>query len=366
MPYTEEDFAQFTSREGARTYQKSAASKSKKPHRRIRPSAILCLLLIISIGVCIFAFKTSAEQKKQIEKLNTQVTQINQTLTKTQDELGKFKETFGTAELPPLNEDKSNYDEVVGAYEQQIAGLINTLGNVRGELNKVREKAPERPETENQSEQNETRQKVCYLTFDDGPSDNTLKILDILKRYNAKATFFVIGRGNLDYTRRIVDEGHAVALHSNTHEYSNIYTSTDAYFADLQAISDKVYDKTGVRSKLIRFPGGSSNTTSKQYSSGIMTVLTGQVEEKGYSYFDWNIDSEDASGNGIPADTLVNNIKKHDYSQYSDICILCHDTAAKDTTVEALPEMIEHLAAQGYVFEALNENSPEFHHGVNN
>ena len=104
--------------------------------------------------------------------------------------------------------------------------------------------------------------KVCYLTFDDGPSDNTLKILDILKRANAKASFFVIGTSKLDYIKRIHNEGHTVALHANNHDYSKIYKSEEAYFKDLNAIAAKVKKITGVDSKIIRFPGGSSNTIS--------------------------------------------------------------------------------------------------------
>lgn len=368
MAYTNEDFERFASHTPRRETPPAPQRPAQKPRRRLRVAPILALLLIISVIVCICFARSSARQKEQNEALATQIAQIQSELKATKGELDKFKTTFGAAELPEMKADQSNYDEVVGAYETQIAGLVNKLGELRGGLNEIKganETSAEPQDTSDNGEPKDER-KVCYLTFDDGPSENTLKVLDILKRYNAKATFFVIGRGNLDYTKQIVEGGHAVALHSNTHDYGQIYSSTQAYFSDLQALSDKVYKKCGVRSKLIRFPGGSSNTTSRDYCPGIMTELTRQVEEQGYHYFDWNIDSEDASGHGIPAAELVGNIKKHDYSQYTKICILCHDTDAKDTTVEALPEMIEHLAAQGFVFEALTEDSPEFHHGVNN
>ncbi|MBO4461285.1 MAG: polysaccharide deacetylase family protein, partial [Lachnospiraceae bacterium] len=121
---------------------------------------------------------------------------------------------------------------------------------------------PDDPEPEDPNDNVDPNAKKVYLTFDDGPSHNTELILDILKEYNVKATFFVIGR-NDEYSKslykRIVDEGHTIALHSYTHRYSSIYASLDAYKEDLQKISDLVYDATGVRSKFIRFPGGSSN-----------------------------------------------------------------------------------------------------------
>lgn len=364
--YNNEDFERFLSNTASSGHSPAPVRPAKK--RRLRLAPILAVLLLISVIVSICFASAASAQRDANAALQKQLEQLQADAKATQDELEQFKSTFGTAQLPKLAEDRSNYDEVVGAYEGQIAGLVNKLGELRSGLNEVKgvQSTQASGDDTAQTKDPQDERKVCYLTFDDGPSENTLRILDVLKRYNAKATFFVIGRGNLDYTKQIIDGGHTVALHSNTHDYQQIYSSTQAYFSDLQALSDRVYDKCGVRSKLIRFPGGSSNTISAGYCRGIMTELTRQVEEQGYHYYDWNIDSEDASGHGVPADRLVNNIKKHDYSQYTKICVLCHDTDAKGTTVEALPEMIEHLAAQGFVFEALSEKAPGFHHGVNN
>ena len=207
--------------------------------------------------------------------------------------------------------------------------------------------------------------KIVYLTFDDGPSENTEKILDILKQYNAKGTFFVTGN-NKEYNeslKRVVAEGSVVALHTYTHDYAKVYASEEAYFNDLQQIYDMVKDVTGVESKVIRFPGGSSNTVSKKYCPGLMTTLTKAVQEKGFQYFDWNCDSTDASGNHVAVDKLVANATS---STAQHINILMHDTAAKDTTVQALPQIIEHYKNQGYSFEALTVDSYPVHHSVNN
>lgn len=211
---------------------------------------------------------------------------------------------------------------------------------------------------------------VCYLTFDDGPSKTvTPRILETLDKYNVKATFFVVGTSYLDNLQQIKDAGHSIGLHSDTHKWS-IYKNADAYFDDLQTLSDKVYERIGIRVKMIRFPGGSSNTKSKEYSAGIMTKLTKMVTDKGYIYVDWNVSSGDASGNNVPKDTIVNNVLKGAVKKngepYKNICVLMHDLGTKSTTADALPEIIEGLRALGYTFEGLNENSPIFHHKVNN
>ena len=211
----------------------------------------------------------------------------------------------------------------------------------------------------------ELEEKIVYLTFDDGPSENTGKILDILKKYNAKATFFVTGNNQKhdDLMKRAHDEGHSIGLHTYTHDYAKLYASEEAYFDDLQKISDLVEKVTGEKSYLIRFPGGSSNTVSKKYVPGLMTKLTKAVQEKGYQYFDWNCDSTDAEGNNRPVEKLVANATS---SSQKHINILMHDTDAKDTTVEALPKIIEYYRAKGYTFKGLTANSFAPHHKVNN
>lgn len=206
--------------------------------------------------------------------------------------------------------------------------------------------------------------KVAYLTFDDGPSVNTMKILDILDRYNVKATFFVIYHGGMTKQyKAIVSRGHTLALHSYTHDYSKIYKSEKAYFADLKKIHDYVEDVTGVDSRIIRFPGGSSNTVSNKYNKGIMKTLKKSVAKKGYYYHDWNVDSTDAAGRNRKASLLLKNVKSGT-GKKKVINVLMHDTGkSKMTTVEALPSIIEYLKKQGYSFEAITEDSTLIQHG---
>ena len=207
--------------------------------------------------------------------------------------------------------------------------------------------------------------KILYLTFDDGPSRQTQKVLDILDRYNAKATFFVLDADYYAYQyKNIVDHGHSLGLHGYSHEYSVIYSSVDSFFRDLQKISDKVYSYTGVRSKLIRFPGGSSNTVSRRYRTGIMSTLTREVEARGYVYFDWNAANDDATGERLSVSQMVRRATA--YNGLEQIVMLMHDASNKTTTVEALPEIIEFYQSQGYVCMALHENSYTAHHRVSN
>ncbi len=206
--------------------------------------------------------------------------------------------------------------------------------------------------------------KILYLTFDDGPSKYTEQILDILDEYNAKATFFVIYQPSYsEQYKMIVDRGQTIALHAYSHEYSDIYTSTTAYFNDLQKIHDYVYNLTGVSTNLVRFPGGSSNTVSKNYCKGIMSSLASMFDDYGLVYFDWNADSTDASGNNVSAQTIYNNSIGY---TMDEIVLLMHDTNAKGTTVQALPYIIEYYQDRGYYVMALTENSETAHHTIAN
>ena len=204
---------------------------------------------------------------------------------------------------------------------------------------------------------------VVYLTYDDGPGDYTAALLDVLQKYDVKATFFVTGRGTDDLIKREYDEGHTVALHTWSHNYAYLYSSVANYYADLQQISDRVKNITGEESKLIRFPGGSSNTVSKRYDghSRIMSTLTRDVEAKGYTYFDWNVDSDDA-GRANSADVVYNNVITR--LKPGPNVVLQHDI--KPYSVEAVERIIQWCNDNNYVFEPLTKDSPTVHHGVNN
>lgn len=209
----------------------------------------------------------------------------------------------------------------------------------------------------------DANEKVVYLTFDDGPSENTEKVLDVLKQYDVKATFFITGSGE-EYRpmiRRAYEEGHTIGLHTYSHKYEEVYASEDAYFADLEKVGKIAEEQIGFVPCFIRFPGGASNTVSAKYKQGIMTQLTGKVQEKGYQYYDWNVDSGD--GAGYKKDQIVSASKT---DRYQHIMLLLHDGRSKEETVKALPEIIEYYKNQGYEFRPVDRQSFVSHHATLN
>lgn len=204
--------------------------------------------------------------------------------------------------------------------------------------------------------------KVIYLTFDDGPSPHTPKLLDILDYYGVKATFFVVDNEHSDMLKQIVDRGHSIGIHSVTHDYEEIYASPEAYFNDLFRMQDVIYEKTGVKTTLMRFPGGSSNTISRKTSPGLMTLLTEAVQDAGFQYFDWNVDSGDAGGAKKTREVyyaVLSGVIKNDVS-----VVLQHDI--HEFSVDAVEEIILWGKQNGYLFLPLEPHSPGARHNVVN
>ncbi len=199
-----------------------------------------------------------------------------------------------------------------------------------------------------------------YLTFDDGPSERTAEVLDVLDDYGIKATFFVTGHTDehsLAMYKRIVEEGHTIGMHSYTHKYSDIYASVDAFAQDLDLIENLIYDTTGVDSMYYRFPGGSSNKVSNVDMAEYIEYLT----DKGIVYFDWNVASGDATTQAYTADDLVENVMR-DVVKYKTSVVLMHDSENKTITVEALPTLIEKLQAQGALLLPISEDTRLIQH----
>lgn len=209
----------------------------------------------------------------------------------------------------------------------------------------------------------EKKDHLAYLTFDDGPSENTEAILDILDYYNVKATFFVIYHKDMEEQyKAIVNAGHTIALHSYSHEYKSVYAGEAAFFDEMNRISDFIYEQTGIRTKLMRFPGGSSNTISKKYCKGIMTVLKKSVTERGYVYQDWNVDSCDAVKSNTPPEKLLSNVR-NSIGDKKTVVVLMHDSGKKTaTTVQSLPEIIELFYEKGYSMDKMDMNTEQIHH----
>ena len=199
-----------------------------------------------------------------------------------------------------------------------------------------------------------------YLTFDDGPSKNTSRILDILDDYGVKATFFVNGRKGDKATamyKRIVKEGHTIGMHSYSHKYEDVYASLSSFKNDYQKIHDLIQKKTGVDCKLYRFPGGSSNKVSGQD----MTYFIDFLNKNNIKYFDWNISSGDATSKAYTSDELIENVM-NDVVKYKTSVVLLHDAADKDKTVEALPKLIESLQSKGAIIIPISDDTDLIQH----
>ncbi len=213
-------------------------------------------------------------------------------------------------------------------------------------------------DSENLAKEND--QLKVYLTFDDGPSDNTAAILDTLAEYNVKATFFVVGKTD-DQSKamyqRIVNEGHTLGMHSYSHKYSVVYDSLDSFESDFNQIQSYLYDITGRECKLYRFPGGSSNQVSNTDMSEFIRFLN----EEGVTYFDWNVSSGDATSQAYTADELLGNVL-NDVTKYKTSVVLMHDSNTKTATVEALGPMIEALQGMGAQILPIDENTTLVQH----
>ena len=241
-----------------------------------------------------------------------------------------------------------------GTYEINYL-ISDTYGNVTQKQRRVEVTAQPRPEVKYPNG------KVIYLTFDDGPGPFTGQLLDLLKYYGVKATFFVTDSGYDGTMWRIVNEGHSIGIHTMTHDYETIYASEEAFFQDLYGMQEIIYRNTGVRTTLMRFPGGGSNMVSS-FNEGIMSTLTEAVQDAGFQYFDWNVDSNDAGG-ALKKKTVAANVIGGVENRRVSV-VLQHDI--HDFSVAAVEDIIVWGLNNGYTFLPLKETSPTFHHTVLN
>lgn len=203
--------------------------------------------------------------------------------------------------------------------------------------------------------------RKVYLTFDDGPSIYTDDILDILDRYEVRATFFVVGKTDAhsrEMYQRIVEDGHTLGMHSYSHVYRDIYSSVDAFTQDLEKLSDYLYEVTGVSCRFYRFPGGSSNTVTHVGILDLIDVLN----QRDIVYFDWNVMSGDAGSTKLTVDQLTENVLNH-LDEYHTAVVLMHDSGDKPESVEALPVIIERiLAMDNTVILPISDNTVVIQH----
>ncbi|WP_346930671.1 polysaccharide deacetylase family protein [Clostridium sp.] len=285
-------------------------SSKRNIKRRKKPSILgiislmaLCLCFFISIFSTTKMFIASSKQSSLLKEINTLSSSNNSILS----ENAKLEKE--------INKKQSTYDKAV------------------------------------------SHKKIAHLTFDDGPSSNTLKLLDVLDKYNAKATFFVVYKEGFDNIyKEIVNRGHVLANHTYSHNYKKIYSSAEAFIEDVENLDNKLKEITGKEpSKILRFPGGSNMGYMNQNANLSQSIFKG-LEDRGYTYFDWNVDSSDATKMTLDKESIVTSVLDGS-SNVNTANILMHDTDAKYTTIEAMPEILEGLKAQGYIFRPLRHDS---------
>ena len=321
-------------------------------------------------GVMVYAVKDSSGNETKVERVIKYTDPTPPEIILTGD--SQITLQAGTAYKEPGYTATDNVDgditdkvQVEGTVDHNRAGtytitysVTDSYGNTTKVSRTVIIKAASQPSVTPSGD------KVIYLTFDDGPSKYTQTLLDVLARYDVKATFFVVNTGYQmnKMLNAIVDAGHSIGIHSVTHDYEKIYSSDDAFFNDLYSMQKIIKDATGVTTTLMRFPGGSSNAVSKKYNTGIMTRLTQAVTDQGFQYFDWNVSSGDAGGTK-DTDQIVKNVTQGIAGKKSAV-VLQHDLYSY--SVAAVEEIIQWGLANGYTFKGLTPSSPVCHHPVNN
>ncbi len=296
------------------------------------------IVFLVILALCIALFVSIRSQDRKIEAL--------------EEEIGHI-----TVNQNGLIEKVSSFDSSVDELSSALSAISNELSLIDiGELEAVRDAA-------NSTAPGKAWPRKVYLTFDDGPSANTAKILDILKKYKVKGNFFVVGTEDPELQKmykRIVDEGHVLCMHSYSHRYNEIYSSVDAFTADLDKISALLKDVTGSVPKIYRFPGGSSNSVSRLPMTEFIKIL----DERGITYYDWNVVAGDATNPMLPAEKIIEN-SLCDLNEYEEAMILFHDLSNKTSTVEALPTIIEAIQKNGITIAPIDDNTITIQHYTN-
>ncbi len=272
----------------------------------------LAISIIVPWVMCILLFERVQGLQRDLQTVSTQLQEFSVLL----ENFSRESNTRGQGSAPIVEAGQEEVQEEAET-DESISPVVNVI-------------------------EQEPARKV-YLTFDDGPSIYTEDILDILDQYDVKATFFVVGKedeNSKELLRQIVDRGHTLGMHSYSHVYRDIYRSVDSFAEDFVRIQEYLFDITGVRSYIYRFPGGSSN----KVSDIDMREFAEYLSEQEVEFFDWNASSGDGSGKLLSVQEIVKNCMK-DVESQENVVILLHDSGDKRTTVEALPIVIENILA---------------------
>ena len=321
-------------------------------------AVLLCALLFL--GCCGFLGFHYQNLNSRFKTLETEAFQLKEDNSTLNTQL-----TESTAELKEKEDYVEGQKKYISELSEQIGSITqNSPSNTtdsEGEENSEDEDGSEDESEEDPfpnlyaegaSPQTMGKEKVAYLTFDDGPSNLTPQVLDLLDQYNAKETFFVVQKNNEEYEKylsEIVERGHTLALHSYSHDYNQIYASKDAFLEDYEKVYDWVVEKTGYIPSLFRFPGGSTNG-----SSYVFHEITEEMERRGFMYFDWNVSSGDGSSL-TTTENIIDNICNN-IGHVPNPVVLMHDGSGRSATLAALPTVLKNLSDAGYEFRSLDKS----------
>lgn len=341
---------------------KDSIKKNKTPKDRIRPVKnvkriiilIAIILVIIPTILCIFLFNKIGVLQKQIDmlmikKYGTIYVGMNHDKSHVAEAASSKEGNSNTFDNE--KETKKSNDKNIDNNKGQVGDKDgNPTSDFKVDQAKTSQSKKEeethinsngQKDKDSKNEESKENIKKVYLTFDDGPSKNTPKILDILKEYNVKATFFVIGKTD-DFSKemyqRIVEEGHTLGMHSFTHKYDEIYHSLDNFKEDFFKLRNFLYETTNYLPTVYRFPGGSGNKVSDLD----MSVFIKFLNDQSITYYDWNVINGDATGEKLSPEEAYQNVIEG-VETFNNSYVLMHDAHTKDSTVESLSRIIEAL-----------------------
>ena len=307
-------------------------------------------IVLLPVALCFILLERVQSMEKNLDSLIMQVEMLTNIVAEQREQLSELTDEMvitgqgsaqvGSAEHTLQGQELISSQDAAPTEQEESHESEGFYDANRSQENGQPEEADESQET---AEEEITAGHKVYLTFDDGPSKYTYDILDILDRYDVKATFFVVGKEkdtDKAAMQEIVKRGHTLGMHSYSHKYSEIYNSVEDFAEDYEKIRDHLYEVTGVESKVYRFPGGSSNSVSDID----MEEFADYLDMQGVRFFDWNISSGDGGKKLLSVEVLTEN-STADIERFKTSVILMHDSASKPTTVEALPIIIETILA---------------------
>ncbi len=336
---------------------------------------VTALLIVIPIIISIVLFSDNLSKQAEIERLQASLSEYTQSSGNEEDPASQPDEASESTASQPDNESGTEVFQSGGdttaepeSSEPQTQPEESAVSSAETEESSAADTdtSDEEPDAESPYSSLYTDMYVdkytgeyinddntVYLTFDDGPSSLTEEILYYLDKKDVKATFFVVPNESEECARllkKISDAGHTIGIHSYTHEYETIYASADAFLEDFNKAYEIVCAATGEKPKLFRFAGGSIN----DYNGEVRDEIIAEMERRGFTYFDWNVDSNDWQGYGWQE--LYDNVTA-DASELLTPVILFHDTGARMNTVLVIEDIISSLRNKGYSFAALSEKT---------